>query len=243
MGETIRFENKEDLSVTAVFENLPANSSQQFDFLRSWESYVKNNSWLNSWGSASPFTLIQLRKDADPERVEAKIKDLMGSYIPQTKESHTELALQAYPEKYLHSTFKNGKIDGGRIEYVRLFSLIAVFIMLIACINFMNLATARSTKRAKEIGVRKVIGAGRLTLIGQFIGEALILTFFSLAIAIVLAAVFLPGFNSLTGKHLSLPIAQPVFWISLSGLLLLTGILSEQVSRCYIFAKPSPSGC
>src|SRR5260221_14498366 len=107
--------------------------------------------------------------------------------------------------------FKNGRIDGGRIEYVRLFSMVAIFILLIACINFMNLATARSAKRAKEVGVRKVVGAGRSVLIGQFVGEAMLLTLFSIIIAVVLVVVLLPVFNSLTGKQLSLPVRQPVF--------------------------------
>lgn len=226
IGKTIRFENKENLLVTAVFENVPPNSSQQFDFLRSWQDYTKQNAWLSSWGSSSPYTLVQLRKDADPVKVEAKIKDFIERYIPQTKESHTELALQPYTEKYLHSTFKNGQVDGGRIEYVRLFSIVAVFVLLIACINFMNLATARSTKRAKEVGIRKVVGALRPALIGQFIGEALLLTFLAVIIAVALAGILLPAFNNLTGKQLSLPVGQPFFWISLIGLLMLTGFVA-----------------
>ena len=223
IGKPIRYENKEDLLVTAVFENVPANSSQQFDFLRNWQDYTKQNAWVSSWGSSSPYTFVQLRKDADPVKAEAKIKDFIQLYTPQTKESHTELALQPYTEKYLHSTFKNGRVNGGRIEYVRLFSILAVFVLLIACINFMNLATARSAKRAKEVGIRKVVGAARSGLIGQFIGEALLLTFFSVIIALALAGILLPAFNNLTGKQLSLPVGQPFFWVSLVGLLILTG--------------------
>jgi putative ABC transport system permease protein len=224
IGKPIRYENKENLLVTAVFENVPANSSQQFDFLRNWRDYTQQNPWVSSWGSSSPYTLVQLRKDADPVKVEAKIKDFIQLYMPQTKDSHTELALQPYTEKYLHSTFKNGQVDGGRIEYVRLFSLVAVFVLLIACINFMNLATARSAKRAKEVGIRKVVGAVRSALIGQFIGEALLLTFFSVMIAVALAGILLPAFNNLTEKQLSLPVGQPFFWASLIGLLTLTGL-------------------
>ena len=234
MGKAIRFENKEDLLITAVFENLPANSSQQFDFLRSWIDFVKENNWVNNWGNTSPATFVQLRKEADPVKVEAKIKDFIYRYKSKDNGSLTELALQPYPEKYLHSTFKNGYVDGGRIEYVRLFTLVAVFILLIACINFMNLATARSTKRSKEVGIRKVVGAIRSALIGQFIGEALLLTFFSVIIAVALAGILLPAFNNLTGKQLSLPVRQPVFWASLIGLLTLTGFVAGSYPALFL---------
>ena len=136
-------------------------------------------------GKYCPQTFIQLRKDADAAKVEAKIKDFIYNYQPKNKGLLIELALQPFTQRYLYSNFKNGYIDGGRIEYVHLFSIIALFILLIACINFMNLATARSSKRAKEVGIRKVVGAMRSSLIGQFIGEAVLFTFFSVIIALV----------------------------------------------------------
>ncbi len=226
IGKTIRFENKEELLITAVFDNVPVNSSQQFDFLRSWTDFVKENKWVNNWGNTSPSTFLQLRAGADPVKVEAKIKDFIYRYQAKDKSFFSELALQPYGERYLHSTFKNGYIDGGRIEYVRLFSIVAVFILLIACINFMNLATARSAKRAKEVGVRKVVGANRLALIGQFAGEALLLTFLSVVLAVVLTVFLLPAFNSLTGKELTLPVTQPGFWTMITGLLFVTGLVA-----------------
>lgn len=226
VGKTIRYDNKEDLLVTAVFENLPANVSRKFDFLRSWIAYVKENQWVNNWGNTSPVTYVQLRPDADPAKVEARIRDFIYRYQPKNQGSLTELGLQPYSEKYLHSVFKDGRIAGGRIEYVRLFTMVAVFILLIACINFMNLATARAGKRAREVGVRKVIGARRGVLAGQFAGEAILLSFFSTVIAIFLVGIFLPAFNSLTGKQLSLPVAQPSFWAILTGLLVMTGLVA-----------------
>ncbi|HEX5555231.1 MAG TPA: ABC transporter permease [Chitinophagaceae bacterium] len=226
IGRTIRYENKEDLRVTAVFEDLPANASRQFDFVRSWTDYVKQNNWVYSWGNSSPETFIELRQNADPRKVEAAIKDFLYRYEPREKDNHTELALQPYQEKYLHGNFKNGQIDGGRIEYVHLFTWVALFILLIACINFMNLSTARSAKRAREVGLRKVMGASRFSLISRFIGEAMLLTLFSVIIAIVGAALLLPPFNSLTGKQLSLPFNEPLFWMALAGLTLLTGIVA-----------------
>ncbi len=234
IGKTIRFENKEDLQVTAVFENLPANSSQQFDFVRSWTDFVRQNAWVNNWGNTSPATFVQLHKEADPVKVEASIKDFIYRYQQKDNSFRTELALQSYSEKYLHSTFKNGYIDGGRIEYVRLFSIVAIFILLIACINFMYLATARSAKRAKEVGVRKVIGARRSALIGQFAGEALLLTFFSVTIAVILAAILLPLFNNLTGKQLALPVAQPGFWVMIVGLLVVTAFVAGSYPALFL---------
>ena len=234
MGKTIRFENQEDLKITAVFENLPANSSQQFDFLRTWPDFIRQNDWVDNWGNTDPSTFIQLRREADPAKTTAKIKDFIYRYAKKNDVFRTELALQPYMEKYLHSNFKNGYIDGGRIEYVRLFSLVAVFILLIACINFMNLATARSVKRSKEIGIRKVAGAVRSTLIKQFIGEALLVTFFSIIIAVVIAVILIPAFNQLTGKQLSLPVSQPMFWIALTFMLLVTGIVAGSYPALFL---------
>ena len=240
IGKTLQFENKESLLVTAVFENIPANSSQQFDFLRSWIDFVNQNQWVNNWGNTSPATFVMLRKEAHPLKVESKIKDFIYRYQKKTEGFTTELALQPYTEKYLHSTFKNGYVDGGRIEYVRLFTIVAIFILLIACINFMNLATARSTKRAKEVGLRKVIGALRSALIGQFIGEAILLTFFSVIIGVMIVAISLPAFNNLTGKQLTIPFTEPVFWGSLAGLLAITGFVagSYPAHRLYQLYEP-----
>ncbi|HEY6899844.1 MAG TPA: FtsX-like permease family protein, partial [Puia sp.] len=127
-----------------------------------------------------------------------------------------------------------GYVGGGRIEYVRLFTIVAVFILLIACINFMNLATAQAARRAKEIGVRKVIGAARANLIGQFIGEAMLLTFFSLTIALLLCSLILPAFNELTGKQLSIPVNTPAFWLALTGLMIITGSVAGSYPALFL---------
>ncbi|MGN6534059.1 MAG: ABC transporter permease, partial [Ginsengibacter sp.] len=226
IGKTIQFENKENLMVTAVFENIPHNSSLQFDFLRSWTDFVKQNEWVHNWGNTAPQTFIQLRKNADPQKVEARIKDFIYRYQQKTKGLLTELALQPFGERYLYSNFTNGYIDGGRIEYVHLFSIVSIFILLIACINFMNLTTARSANRAKEVGVRKVMGALRTSLIKQFIGEALLVTFLSIVIALLLVSLLLPAFNGLTGKQLVLPVHQSGFWLMITVLLLITGLVA-----------------
>ncbi|HEV8504757.1 MAG TPA: ABC transporter permease [Chitinophagaceae bacterium] len=233
-GQLIRFENKDELKITAVFENIPGNSSQQFDFLRTWYDFVKENDWVHNWGNTDPSTYIQLRKDADPLRVESKIKDFIYRYRQKDNSFRTELAIQPYPEKYLHSFFKNGYVEGGRIEYVNLFIIVAVFILLIACINFMNLATAQSAKRAKEVGLRKVVGAARSSLVKQFIGEALLLTLFSIMIAIILSAALLPAFNNLTGQQLYIPFTEPLFWFSILALMIITGFVAGSYPALFL---------
>ena len=228
IGKSIRYDNRIDLLVTAVFENLPKNSTLQFDCLRNWAAYVADgNEWAEGWGSTNPLTFFMIRPDADPANVAAKIKHLLDKFNrDEGKPAHTELAMQPFHEYYLNSTFKDAQIDGGRIEYVRIFTIVAGFILLIACVNFMNLATARSAKRAKEVGVRKVVGAMRSFLIGQFIGEAMLLTVVSVFLAVVLISLLLPSFNTLTGKQIFLPIHEPIFWGGLTGLTLLTGIVA-----------------
>jgi predicted permease len=235
MGQTIRYENNQNLRITAVFENIATHSSYKFDFLRGWPAFIRENEdWINNWGSMDPQTFIQLRSDADPVKTRAKIKDFVSRFKPGNDHFRVELDLLPYTQKYLHAVFKSGYIDGGRIEYVRLFSIIAIFILLIACINFMNLATARSAKRAREVGVRKVIGAARLQLTLQFIGEALLLTALGVAVALFLCLAFLPLFNQLTGKELTLPFTQPIFWLSLLGLLLTTGLVAGSYPALFL---------
>ena len=143
MGKVIRYANKEDLAVTGVFENIPAKSSLQFDFVRPWEAFANENAWAKTWSSSNPLTMVQLNANADPAHVSAEIKNFLQRYIPGTAVSNIELDLQPYSEKYLHETFVNGFPAGGRIDYVKLFSIVAMIILLIACINFMNLSTAR----------------------------------------------------------------------------------------------------
>ncbi|HEV2354072.1 MAG TPA: ABC transporter permease [Puia sp.] len=226
IGKVLTFDNKQTLQVSAVFEDVPGNSSLQFDFLRPWADFVKQNDWVSNWGDTDPQTFVQLRPGADPARVNAVIRDFVYRYRPRTEGARTELALQPFPERYLHSSFRDGQLSGGRIQYVRLFTLVAIFILLIACINFMNLATAQSARRAKEVGLRKVIGAVRTALVAQFIGEAMLLTLVSVGLALLVTYAALPAFNALTGKHLLLPVARPLFWLVVACMLLITGLVA-----------------
>jgi predicted permease len=235
IGKTIRLENRKDFKVTAVFENISHLSSRRFEFLINWQSFLDGNNWAKEWGNNGPATLVMLRASANPALVEKKIKKLLDNYNKeQTAGFRIELGLQRYDDLYLHSVFKNGKLAGGRIEYVRLFSIVAVFILLIACINFMNLTTARSVKRAREIGIRKVVGAVRSVLRFQFIGEAVLLSFFAIFISLLLVILAVPGFNSITGKQISLPYKEAAFWFSLAGLTIITGIFSGSYPAAFL---------
>ncbi|WP_338869435.1 ABC transporter permease [Spirosoma sp. SC4-14] len=235
LGKSIRLDNHTDYQVTAVFENLPSNAPDQYDFLLNWSAYLKREPWLNDWSNAGPSTRLQLRPDADPDKVSAKLKTFLKGRNKDIGPSfNIELFLQPETEAYLYSTFKDGQRNGGRIDYVRLFILVAGFLLLIASINFMNLATARSVKRAREVGVRKVVGAERSALIGQFMGEALLLTALALGLAVALVDLLLPAFNQLTGKQLNLPLAQPSFWAVLLGLLLVMGSLAGSYPALFL---------
>ncbi len=226
VGRTIRYSNSEDLIITGVFENLPANSSIQFDFVRPWEAFLSENSWANNWDSNDPFTVVQLQPGVSQVKAEEAIRNFLDKYLIATKDSRTELALQPYHKRYLHERFVNGIPVGGRIEYVRLFSIVSIIILFIACINFVNLSTARSVRRAKEIGVRKVLGAVRSRLIVQFQAEGLLLTLFAMLVAILLTVLLLPAFNWLCGKQLIFPANHPAFWFYLSCLLIITSLVA-----------------
>ena len=235
-GKTIRYNNSRVFRISAVFEDLPENSSEKFDYVCNWASLPDSITWLKEWIYRGPYTFVQLRQNTSPEQVEAKIKSFLNPYLKGGEGSgfRLELGLQRFEDMYLNSTFKNGRPDGGRIEYVRLFSMVAIFILLIACINFMNLATARSVKRAKEVGIRKTIGAVRRALIGQFIGEALLLALLAVFAALIGAILLLPLFNDLTGKQIVLPLSTPTFWGSLLGLTVLTGLVSGSYPALFL---------
>lgn len=235
IGKTIRNENRRDLKVTAVFEDLPSIASGKFDFLINWYAYLDDNSWAKDWGNNGPETLMLLRKDANPAAFDGKITHFLAKYNKyMSKSFYIELGIQRFGDVYLHGQIVNGKIEGGRIEYVRLFSLVAIFILCIACINFMNLTTARSVKRAKEIGIRKVVGAVRPALIRQFMAEAILLAMLSAVIALGMVLLALPAFNHLTGKEIVFPYASASFWLSLVVLTIVTGVLSGSYPALFL---------
>ncbi len=237
IGKTIRYENKKDFKVSAVFEDFPSRAADRYNYILSWSAYLEDNGWAKDWESVDTRTCVQLRSDANPVLVESKMKFILDKFNTELKGSNRiELGLHKFDQYYLHTEFKNGYPAGGRIEYVQLFSLIAIFILLIACINFMNLTTARSVKRAKEIGVRKVMGALRALLIRQFIGEAVLLALISVILALILTSLALPAFNHLTGKDIIVPYKEFSFWISILALTLVTGIFSGSYPAFFLSA-------
>jgi ABC-type antimicrobial peptide transport system permease subunit len=223
IGKIFKVDRKYDMKVTAVFEDVPLNSSMRFDFILDFERYAQEREWMKNWGNSTNQTFIKLHASASPETVNEKLaklfaKNCEGCFITPF--------LHAYKDLRLFGNYKNGKQDGGRIEYVRAFSVVAIFILLIACINFMNLATARSATRSREVGVRKVIGAQRSSLVIQFIGEAVLISFISLLLAITFVELGLPFFNMITEKNITLHLSDPIILTGLLSITILTGVLA-----------------
>ena len=223
IGKMIKIDGKDNVIVTGVLEDIPELSSLKFDFLMSYDIWFKKNDWAKEWGNNGPRCVVLLKENTSVDKVNAKIKNYIKT---KNKDSNVELFLQNYGESYLYSKWDNAKQAGGRIEYVRTFSVVAIVILLIACINFMNLATARSLRRAREIGVRKVVGAGKRQLIAQFIGESMFVSFLAILISLLIVALILPSFNELTEKHLTIDLTNPSFLLILLGLTVFTGVIS-----------------
>lgn len=237
IGKTMRHENRLDLMVTAVFENVPPQSTVKFDFLINWESHMTGRV---EWASGTIRTMMQLSKTADVRAVEDKMNRFVQAQLDKKQPFRIQLGLQPYRDQYLVSNFVNGKPDGGRIEYVNIFTGVAIFILIIACINFMNLATARSVKRAKEVGVRKVVGSSRSSLIGQFLGEAIVLSFLSLVLSLALVHLLLPAFNTFTGKQIVSPVTSLSSWLVLAALMLFTGFVAGSYPALFLSSlKPA----
>lgn len=235
MNKTVRFEDRDELKVTGVVKDVPKNSSFQFDYLLPWKLYetrewVKNN--LDNWGNNSFQCFMELNDPARKEEVESKIVDLLSR--KGETEFKKELTLHPLLRWRLHSNFENGKESGGMIDYVNMFSVIATFILIIACINFMNLSTARSERRAREVGIRKSVGSVRREIIFQFMGESLFIALIAFALALVMAHLALPFYNQLVEKQLAIDYRSPLFWTFTFGLIFFTGVISGSYPAFYL---------
>jgi ABC-type antimicrobial peptide transport system permease subunit len=225
MGKQVKVEGKHLLTVSAVVKNLPNNTRFKFEYLLNWKFMeAQNGGPENQWGNNSTRTFVLLKQGANLTNVQAKMKVLKPKY--DKSEPKWEMFLYPAERWRLYSTFENGVETGGLMTYVRMFGMIAGFVLLIACINFMNLSTARSEKRAKEVGIRKVVGAMKSGLISQFIAESVLMAFLAGLLAIGLVQLALPGFNKLAEKILVIQWANPNYWLAFVLFVLFTGILA-----------------
>ncbi len=236
INKVIHLDNEHDVKVSGVLKDIPKNSTFQFDILIPWKFREKNNKWvrdnMTNWGNYSFQVFVELDDAKSELAVERSIKDMLLEH----GEKDTKNTFFLYPmlRWRLFSNFEDGIETGGLNDYVQMFTIIAVFILVIACINFMNLATARSERRAREVGIRKSIGSRRRELILQFIGESTFISFISFAIAVLLAQLLLAPYNQLVEKQLFIDYSSPVFWLFSLGLIFLTGVVSGSYPAFYL---------
>ncbi|MDR3716358.1 MAG: ABC transporter permease [Puia sp.] len=231
VGKTLQWQHDSAVTVSGVFEDVPVHSSDQFDFIVPMDKFLGQFPYQKNWGhSSDPATYVVLKPGASVAAFDGKIAGFMKTKFPESNET---LFTRLYGNGYLYGKYDNGRLAGGRIEYVRLFSIIAVFILVIACINFMNLATAKASRRMKEVGIQKVVGATRGDLILQYLGESMLMSCLALLLTIGLIMLVLPAFNNLTGKQLSIHVGIGLIATSL-GITALTGVLAGSYPALYI---------
>ena len=233
IGKVVKLNNKEGLNVEAVIADLPDNSSIKFDYIMPWKLNEQRQQWIKEqgWGSNFCLTLVQLKSSDLLDEVNAAVK---GIYQRSQKGLTNEMFLHPLSKWHLYNEFENGKSIGGKIGQLKIFLMLAVSILLIACVNFMNLSTARSEKRAKEVGVRKAIGSDRKSLIAQFILESTSLTLIGTVVAFILVEVSLPYFNNLLGIGLVIDYSDWRYWTVLIALVLFTGLLAGSYPAFYL---------
>lgn len=245
MEKTIKIDHDDVLTVkvTGVYQDLPENSSfGDLAFISPWQLLVRDQHYdtrfNNPWGASWFQTFVQIADNADMNQVSVKISDIKMKDLERTKNSDARfkpvIFLHPMNNWHLYGDFKNGINTGGAIQYVWLFGVIGVFVLLLACINFMNLSTARSEKRAKEVGIRKSVGSRRNQLIAQFYCESLVIAIFSLLFALVVVQLSLPFFNEVAGKKLSMPWGSPLCWLAGISFSLFTGLIAGSYPALYL---------
>ena len=240
MGQTIRINNKNDVKVTGVYEDIPHGSNfRDMSFIMPWDLYLIESDWIkrmdDPWGSNFTQTWAQLADNADMELVSAKIVDVKLNKVDEGGRRYKpEVFLHPMSKWHLYSDFREGKNVGGRIEFVWMFGIIGTFVLLLACINFMNLSTARSEKRAKEVGIRKSIGSLRSQLINQFFSESIVVAVLAFIVSLGLVYLALPAFNEVAGKKLTLLWSSPEFWLIGLSFSLLTGLVAGSYPALYL---------
>ena len=239
IGKSVRFDNTNDLKVTGVLKDLPANSSFQFHYLVPFSYYEQVTPWVKRmrsmpFGSGNAFQIfVKLKSGVSYAQIAPKIKNIEKG-TDDLNAKTTELIMQPIAHWHLYTNYKNGKEAGGFVEYVRLFGIIGLFVLAIACINFINLTTARSEKRAREVGIRKAIGSDRKNLIFQFLTESFMLVALAFGVAMVLSRLVLPAFNSLMDSQISLPFSNERFWLLMLGCLCITALAAGSRPAFYL---------
>jgi ABC-type antimicrobial peptide transport system permease subunit len=231
VGKTLKVNNDKDFTIVGLVKKPPLNSTIKFSWLAAFSIHEARNEWLKEWGNNGIQTFIQLKDGVDPGQLNKKLYNFITSHDTSALAKPFLIAMKDWR---LRNRFEEGKYAGGRIEYVRMFSIIALLIIIIACINFMNLATARSEQRAKEVGVRKVLGAGRGILVKQFFGESIMMSLVAMIVAGLIVFLVLPSFNLLVEKKLSFDLSNPVLWAGLPGLALICGVIAGSYPSLYL---------
>ena len=234
MGKVVRIDSTDNFTVTGVMKDLPNNTSFSFDYLLPWSYMKKINYDDEYWGNNSVGTYVLLKSGISQTAFDAKVKNITINHTKDGEKSTTQVFMRPLRDTWLYSKSENGNFVAGRIEMVKLFGVIAAFILLIACINFMNLSTARSEKRAKEVGIRKVVGAQKSGLVAQFIGESVLLSSVAGILAVIIVQLCLPPFNQLVDKQLFIPYSNPLFWLLFLGFILFTGFIAGSYPAFYL---------
>ena len=259
INKSLKIDNRIDVQVTGVYEDIPRNARfGEVQFFAPWNLWVASNDWIkkveNDWGNTSFNVYVQLRPNITMASANAGLQGFYEKNVPEdmkedTKKYKPQLLLYPMARWHLYSDFKDGKTAGGRITFVWLFGIVGVFVLLLACINFMNLSTARSEKRAKEIGIRKAIGSLKKQLVIQFLSESFLVVLLAFLLSVVLVALSLSWFNQVADKAMALPFYSPYFWVATFAFILLTGLLAglypafylssfstcKSIKRCYSF--------
>ncbi len=239
LGKIVKVSNQYDLMVTSVYKDIPVNNSfEDTEYIIPWEQYLASREWVKNaedqWGNNSFQMFVQIQENTSIDKVTQAIRNVKKDLNEDTAEFNPQIFLFPMEDWYLRNNFEDGVQTGGRIKYVWLFGIIGAFVLLLACINFMNLSTARSEKRAKEVGIRKSIGSQRGQLVNQFLSESFLVVLFAFFISVVIVLLSLNGFNELSRKEISFPWLNPVFWGISLVFILFTALVAGSYPALYL---------
>jgi putative ABC transport system permease protein len=241
MNQLMKIDNKLDVKVTGVFQDIPSKSDfNEVAFIAPWDLYEASEPWVKraregQWGNNSFQIFVQVADNSDLHTVSDKIARVKYNKVDEEeREFNPEIFLHPMTDWHLHSNWENGVRTGGQYQYVVLFAIVGAFVLLLACINFMNLSTARSEQRAKEVGIRKSIGSVRKQLVHQFLSESILVAVFAFLLAMIIVTLALPAFNELAEKKIELPLTSLYFWLACTGFVAITGVLAGSYPALYL---------